>query len=238
MHHVTLDRARPDERHLHHEIVERPRLEAGQGVHLRAALDLEHADRIRPAEIVVDRLVGHVELPQVDRDAARLPDVLQAVLEHGENAEAEEVDLDESHEFQVVLLPLDHGAVGHGRGLDRHHRAQGLGGEHEAADVDGAVPRRLMQAVHHVGQRAHAPVPGVEARAREERGPADPGLAHGGGGIAALLVGVGRVGIVGRGTRDEGRGTRGIRASSHRAGVALDGVRAGGGFGAADHPAA
>ena len=46
MHHVALDRARAHDRHLDDEIVEVARLQARQHVHLRPALDLEHADRI------------------------------------------------------------------------------------------------------------------------------------------------------------------------------------------------
>ena len=46
MHHVALDRPRPHDRDLDDEIVERLRLQSRQHRHLRAALDLEHADRL------------------------------------------------------------------------------------------------------------------------------------------------------------------------------------------------
>ncbi len=55
MHHVALDRPRPHDRDLDDEIVEGLRLEARQHRHLRPALDLEHADRIRARQHVVDR---------------------------------------------------------------------------------------------------------------------------------------------------------------------------------------
>ena len=71
----------PDDRDLDDEIVEAARLEARQRVHLRAALDLEDADRVRGAEIVVHRLVVVSQLREVDRDAARLPDVQEAILQ-------------------------------------------------------------------------------------------------------------------------------------------------------------
>ena len=54
MHHVALDRPRPHDRDLDDEIVEALRLEARQHRHLRAALDLEHADRIGARQHVVD----------------------------------------------------------------------------------------------------------------------------------------------------------------------------------------
>ena len=44
MHHVALDRPRPHDRDLDDEIVEALRLQSRQHRHLRAALDLEHAD--------------------------------------------------------------------------------------------------------------------------------------------------------------------------------------------------
>jgi hypothetical protein len=46
MDHVSLDRTRPDDGDLDDEIVERPRLHPRQHRHLRAALDLECAERV------------------------------------------------------------------------------------------------------------------------------------------------------------------------------------------------
>src|ERR1035438_10304722 len=50
MHHVALDRTRPDDGDLDDEIVEFSRPQTRQHVHLRAALDLEHAERLAPAK--------------------------------------------------------------------------------------------------------------------------------------------------------------------------------------------
>ena len=54
MHHVALDRSGPHDRHLDDEIVELLWLQPRQHAHLRAAFDLEHAERIRAAEHAVD----------------------------------------------------------------------------------------------------------------------------------------------------------------------------------------
>ena len=54
MHHVTDDRSRSDDRHLHHEVIERLGVNAGERRHLRATLHLEHADRIGGLERLVD----------------------------------------------------------------------------------------------------------------------------------------------------------------------------------------
>ena len=52
MHHVALDRARPHDRHLDHEIIKFFRAQARQHGHLRAAFDLEHAQPGTQVEIV------------------------------------------------------------------------------------------------------------------------------------------------------------------------------------------
>src|SRR5690606_1338447 len=145
VHHVALDGTRTDERDLHHQVVEAARLQARQRVHLRAALHLEYADGVRPAEIVVHRLVRHVQRGEVQRDAACGTHVRQAVLQHGEHSQAQQVDLHQPREVEVVLLPLYDGASRHGRWLYGHHRGERLLGEDEAAHVDGAMARCLVQ---------------------------------------------------------------------------------------------
>ena len=57
VHHVALDRAGADDRHLDDEVVEAARPHPGQEAHLGAGLDLEDPERIGAAEHVVDRRV-------------------------------------------------------------------------------------------------------------------------------------------------------------------------------------
>jgi hypothetical protein len=54
MHHVALDRARPHNRDFDDEIVETFRPQPRQHRHLRAALDLEHADRVGARQHLID----------------------------------------------------------------------------------------------------------------------------------------------------------------------------------------
>src|SRR3546814_2983249 len=54
MHHVALDRTRPHNGDLDDEVVELARLQARQHGHLRAALDLEHANGIGATQHIVD----------------------------------------------------------------------------------------------------------------------------------------------------------------------------------------
>ena len=52
---IALDRSWSDERDLDHEVVKAARLQARQGVHLGAALDLEDTDGVGGADLVVLR---------------------------------------------------------------------------------------------------------------------------------------------------------------------------------------
>src|SRR3546814_4508775 len=54
MHHVALDRTRPHNGDLDDEVVELARLQARQHGHLRAALDLEHANGSGATQHIVD----------------------------------------------------------------------------------------------------------------------------------------------------------------------------------------
>ena len=57
MHHAALDRAGAHDGDLDHQVVETARLHARQHGHLRARLDLEHADRVGVADHVVHRRI-------------------------------------------------------------------------------------------------------------------------------------------------------------------------------------
>ena len=69
---LALDRPRADERDLDRQVVEVLREGAEQALHLRAALDLEVADRVRPLDLFVDVRVVELDPRQVDRLAAQV----------------------------------------------------------------------------------------------------------------------------------------------------------------------
>ena len=79
------------------------------------------------------------------RRSAR-PTRSKRVLDRGEDAEAEEVELDQPHPGAGVLVPLQHGAVVHPAALDRAHLADRPLGQHHAAGVDAEMPRRRRAA--------------------------------------------------------------------------------------------
>ena len=139
MHHVALDGAGADDRHLDDEVIKAARLQARQHVHLGAAFHLEDAHRIGPAQHVVDApvLARHAgegvfhPVPGLDEG--------KAFADAGEHAERQHVDFQDAESVDVVLVPLDEGAFGHGGIADGHGFIEPLAGEHEAAHMLGEV---------------------------------------------------------------------------------------------------
>ena len=166
--HVALDRAGADDRDLDHQVVEGARLEPGQHRHLRPALDLEHADRIGAAEHLVDGGVLGRDGGEREGDAVMRAQQLEALADAGQHAERQHVDLEHPQRVEIVLVPLDHGAVGHGRVLDRDQLAQGALRDDEAADMLAEMAREAQQLPGQLEGPAQGRVVGVE-----------PGLAQG-----------------------------------------------------------
>ncbi len=153
MHRSALDRARPDQRHLDHQVVEHPRLQPGQRGHLRAGLHLEHPDGIGALQHLVHRGLGEVEPGQVDLDALVLGHQVDAVVQRREHAEPEQVELHQTDCRAVVLVPLQHAAVLHPRPLHRAHVGDRPVADHHAAGVDAHVPRQVRDLHRQVDHR-------------------------------------------------------------------------------------
>ena len=136
VHHLPRDRAGPDDRDLDHQVVEALGLHARKRRHLRAALDLEDADRVGALDHRVGLgVVGRAGGPgrwTIGPRAATSSIVSSRACQH---AEAQQVDLDDAQVGAVVLVPLHHAPVLHGRRLDRHHLVEAPGGDHDAAGV-------------------------------------------------------------------------------------------------------
>ena len=147
MNHVALDGPRPDDGHLDDQIVIAPGLQARQHGHLRPGLDLEHPHRVGLADHVVDRRIlrrktGHGELA-----AVKTADQLETAANRAQHPQAKHIHLQQAQVLQVVLVPLDDGAVLHGCILDGDQLAQRPPGNDESANVLGQVagkPRQLL----------------------------------------------------------------------------------------------
>ena len=151
VHHAALNRPRPHDGDLHHEVVEALGLEARQHGHLRARLDLKDAHRVGS----LDRLVDFWAL---GRDARELVDGrgrlkanvvlrghLQGFSDRRQHTEREHVDLEEAQGVEVVFVPGDDRAALHGGRLDGCNLHEGRRREHEAADVNRQVPRGVLE---------------------------------------------------------------------------------------------
>ena len=115
---VALDGARTDQRDFNHQVVETPRLHSRQRRHLRARLDLEHADGVGFTQQVVDG-VFLFERTQIERDAVIRRDLVDRAVQGVEHAQSEQVELHQPDGRTVVLVPLQHRAPGHAPPLHR-----------------------------------------------------------------------------------------------------------------------
>ena len=169
MHHVALDRAGPDDGHLHDEVVETFGAEPRQHGHLRAGFHLEHAHAVGALQHLVHLGILRRNLLHREAPAAEVVDEVERLADRRQHAEAEHVHLEEPQGFEVVLVPLDDGTVVHGRVLDRHEFGQGAARDDEAADVLRQVPGEAEYLVHEVEELAGDLALWVEASGSKAR---------------------------------------------------------------------
>ena len=144
VHRPALDGPGPDQRDLDHQVVEHPRLQPGQGGHLRARLHLEHPDGIGALQHLVHRRLGEVELGQVHLDALVLGHQVDGIVQRREHAQPEQVELHQTDCRAVVFVPLQDAAVLHPRPLHRAHVGDGPVADHHAAGMDAHMPRQVL----------------------------------------------------------------------------------------------
>ena len=166
MHRAALDRPGPHERDLDDEVVERLRPGAGQHLHLRPALDLEDAGRLRRPDRLEGLGVVERDPREVDPLAARARDLLDAALDRRQHPQPEQVDLQKARVRAGVLVPLDDLAALHRCRLDRAEVDQRPGREHHPAGVLGEVARQPLGLAREPGQARQR---GDAARAAADR---------------------------------------------------------------------
>ena len=145
MHHAALNGAGPHDGHLNHQVVKTRGLEARQHAHLRAAFNLEHANGVGAADHGVGGRVfgGHIGQPK--RPAHAGAEQIERLAQGREHAQREHIHLEQAQGIEVVLVPLDDGAVFHGGVFDRHQARQRAPREHKATHVLRAVARKANQ---------------------------------------------------------------------------------------------
>ena len=175
MHHVALDRPGANDGHFDHQVVEGFGLEPRQHGHLRPGFDLEHANGVGAADHRVGRLVlgGNAgDGPGLLLTVAT--DQVEAATQRAEHAQGEDIHLEQAYQVQVVLVPLDDGAIGHGGIFHRHQGIQRVLGNHETAGMLRQMPReteQLARQYQHPAQQCIVRIEAALAQALRRRQP-------------------------------------------------------------------
>ncbi len=165
--HVALDRAGANDRDLDDEVIEFFGLEARQHRHLRAALDLEDADRVGAAEHAVDGFISLRDCRQRQCLAVSLLEKFEGAADAGEHAEGEDIDLQHVERVQIVLVPFDEGAILHRGVHDGDHLVEAVLGHDEAADVLRQVAREADELAAEIEHHGHRRLLRIEAGAAD-----------------------------------------------------------------------
>ena len=158
MHHAALDRTGPHDGHLHHQIVETPRAQSRQHALLGSAFDLKHPHRVSGADHVVGFGALRWNVLHLKALALELADHVQATANGAEHAQRQHIDLHQSHGIQIILVPLDDAAIGHGRVLHRHQTRQATLGQHKSAHMLAQMPWETHQGAGQGQPMRHPPV--------------------------------------------------------------------------------
>ena len=145
VHHVALDGPGADHGHLDGEVVELGWLMPRQHGHLRPAFDLEGAERVGLLDHGVGGFVVAGNAGDVMAYAAMSCQQVKRAAHAAEHAQAQDIDLHELQDIDIVLVPFDYLAVLHGGGFDGDQVGQFILGEHEAARVLRHVARMADQ---------------------------------------------------------------------------------------------
>ena len=140
MDHIALDGTGPDQGHFHHQIVEFSRFQPGQHGHLGPGLHLEDAHGVSPAQHRIHRRILRRDVLEAEGAAPPPGNRGQGAADGREHAQGQDIHLHETDGVEVVLIPLNDAALGHGGILDGHQAGQGAPGDDETAHVLGQVP--------------------------------------------------------------------------------------------------
>ena len=140
MHHVALDRSRPNDRDFNDDIVKTFRLHPRQGGHLRAALDLKNADRVGFLHHFMRRRIIRGEVGEIEW-APALAAELEGILHYRHHAEPEQIHLHDAEIFTIILVPLRHDPARHRGIFQRHKRTEFSLANNHPARMLTEVPR-------------------------------------------------------------------------------------------------
>ena len=82
---------------------------------------------------------------------------LERAADHRQHAEREHVDLQQPQRVEIVLVPLDHAALGHRGVLDRDELGKRPARDHETAHVLREMPRKADERRDELDQTGASP---------------------------------------------------------------------------------
>ena len=148
MDHVPLDRAGTHDRNLDHKVIEFARPEARQHVDLRAAFDLEHANAVTLLQHGIGCRVFMLDRVELVIPQPVLAHQVEALADAGEHAQRQHIDLHQPQRIDIVLVPLDEGAILHRGIVDRHDLVEPPLREDETPDMLRQMARELQDPVN------------------------------------------------------------------------------------------
>ncbi len=95
---------------------------------------------------------------------------LECFAQAGEHSETEHIDLENSERVEIILVPLDEGAVLHRSIADRHNLVEPAARDDEAADVLREMARKGLNLIDECAHLLHARAVNVDADAHKLRG--------------------------------------------------------------------
>src|SRR5450756_2426000 len=173
--HVGLDRAGTKQRDVDDEVLESLRPELADQLALTRALDLEAPQRVRGPDQPERPVVLESDLRpvvEVDTDAVDPSHLVDGVCHRGLHADAEDVELEQTHGLDVVLVELAHREP-QPAGFDRGAIEQLPVGQDHATGMHGNVPRQTVESFHEVEEN-------TQMRSIKAAGPQLRQLGHGG----------------------------------------------------------
>src|SRR5512144_1995112 len=94
-------------------------------------------------------------------------DQIERLAQARQHAESEHVDLENTQRVEIVLVPLDEGAVVHRSIADRHHLVEPAARDDEAADMLGKMTWKAVDFARQRQDLAHTAAVRIEASASD-----------------------------------------------------------------------
>ena len=147
----VVHRAGAVERHQRDQVLEAVGLQLAQHVAHARAFQLEHPGRLAAPDHVEGLVVVQRQVGEVDRLAA-LGDQLGGARQHGQRLEAEEVELHQAGQLDILHVELGDRHVGARIAVERHQLGQRAVGDHHAGGMGRGVAVESLQLHRDVDQ--------------------------------------------------------------------------------------